>query len=285
MRPSLSRALAALTAGAVAAIVPAVAPSPASASAPPTIKVFITKGHVVRMTHHMRPGVHRFVVRSAKAASFQIARTRPGYTDAELGHDVAVGVNGGDIPSFKRFERNVVLLGGVASRPGARGVLYVNLPRGHRYIAVDTSAAAKFHHFTVGGHRVAGRVPGGPTLHAVGETHWAGRPASIARSGVLRFANRSTDNHFVALLRLKAGKTLADWNAFIAKIKTGDESAVPPAIQSSELDTGVVSPGHVMAFRYHLRPGHYILTCWWGDADMGGMPHAFMGMNRELTVR
>jgi hypothetical protein len=286
MHKSLARALAALAAGALTATVPAMVPAPASAAArPPTIKVFITKGHVVRMTHHMRPGVHRFVIHSAGTSSFQIARVHPGYTDGELGHDVATGVNGGDLTAFKRFERNVTLLGGIETRRGEHGVMYVDLPRGHRYITVDTNGAAPFHHLSVGGHRVAGRMPAGPTVRAVGEIRWAGRPASIPRSGILRFANRSADNHFVALARLKPGKTMADWNAFIAKIKNGDDSAMPPTVENSGLDTGVVSPGHVFSFRYHLRPGHYVLTCWWGDADMGGMPHARMGMKRELTVR
>ena len=47
----------------------------------------------------------------------------------------------------------------------------------------------------------------------------------------------------------------------------------------------MLSPGHRVAFRYHLPKGHYILTCFWPDADMGGMPHAFMGMYRQLNVR
>jgi hypothetical protein len=275
-----------LVAGVSLVTLPVAVTAPAGASSrPATVSVFITKGHAVRMAHHLRPGVHRFVVRSAGESSFQIVRTRPGYSQAELAHDVAVGVNGGDMTAFRRFERNVTLLGGIATRHGERGVMYVDLPRGKRYLAVDTNAAPRFHHFTVGGHRLAGRLPSARTISAVGATRWGAQPRVIARSGTLRFANRSSENHFIALARLQPGKTLADWNAFIAKAKAGDESAVPPVSETGEIDTGVVSPGHVFAFRYHLPAGHYVLTCWWGDADMGGMPHAFMGMNRELVVR
>lgn len=51
------------------------------------------------------------------------------------------------------------------------------------------------------------------------------------------------------------------------------------------LDTGVVSPGHRMALEYQLPKGHHVLTCFWPDAEMGGMPHMFMGMYRALDVR
>ena len=37
--------------------------------------------------------------------------------------------------------------------------------------------------------------------------------------------------------------------------------------------------------KYRLPKGNYVLTCFWPDASMGGMPHAFMGMYRVVKVR
>ena len=36
---------------------------------------------------------------------------------------------------------------------------------------------------------------------------------------------------------------------------------------------------------YRLPRGNYVLVCFWPDASMGGMPHAFMGMYRGIKVK
>lgn len=46
----------------------------------------------------------------------------------------------------------------------------------------------------------------------------------------------------------------------------------------------MVSPGKSMTMRYSLPPGNYVMICFWPDADMGGMPHAFMGMYRGIRI-
>jgi hypothetical protein len=123
-------------------------------------------------------------------------------------------------------------------------------------------------------------MPAGATLRAVDSTKWAKRPASIPRRGWLRFKNRADQNHFVVLVKLLPGKTVAD---FAASLK--DESGPPPIDFRFGVDSGVLSPGHDMAMKYRLPRGNYVLTCFWPDADMGGMPHAFMGMYRGIRVR
>jgi hypothetical protein len=35
---------------------------------------------------------------------------------------------------------------------------------------------------------------------------------------------------------------------------------------------------------YRLPRGEYVMLCWWPDAEMGGMPHVFMGMHRAITL-
>ncbi|MGH3510022.1 MAG: hypothetical protein ACRDPI_07305 [Nocardioidaceae bacterium] len=285
-RATVSSVAGLIVAGSMSAI--AFSTSPASAASSHTIKVFITKHRVVRMTGAMHPGVHKFVVRSGKASAFQLLSVRRGYSDRELARDAIAGPNGGNLKALARFTRNTALLGGVSSAPGARGVMYVNLPRGHRYVAVDTNAtknlARKLHHFRVAGARVAGALPVGPTIHATGDETYAARPASIPHAGLLTFANRSHDDHFIALAKLLPGKTIADWTTWVNAVTSGGNPGPPPVSENVGLDTGVLSPGARFTFAYHgLTKGAYVLTCFWTDV-VTGMPHAFMGMYRELDV-
>jgi hypothetical protein len=264
-----------------------------AATAPPTIKVFITKTRAVRMTTHMHPGVHRFVIRSGKGSSFQLLKARPGYTKRELSRDVNASLNtndSGDMKALKRFERNVTLYGGAPSRPGDRGVLFADLPAG-TYWAADTNArvqkAGKILTVRVGGGRVAGTMPRAKTVRAVNEATWSKRPRTIARSGLLGFRNDSTDNHFLSMARLLPGKTVRDFGKWVDAVKNNDPNAGPPPVDESApmIDTGVISPGRSMTMRYHVPAGHYVMVCFWPDAEMGGMPHVFMGMYRGITVK
>lgn len=260
----------------------------AEAVAGPTIRVFVGSHSYVHMTRQMRPGVHRFVVKSAKSVAFQVLRPHRGYTKAEAAHDVNAGLNGGNVAALKRFERNVTLLGGVSANKDHPGVGWIAVPRG-RVWAVDTNPARTFakkiRTFMVHGTRVDGNARATYILRAVDEHMWANRPHSIPGHGVLRFANRSVDNHFIAMARLLPGKTIADFKAWVDAITSGKDPGAPPIEENVGLDSGVVSPGHAMAMHYFLPPGKYVLTCFWPDAGMGGIPHAFLGMYRELTVR
>jgi hypothetical protein len=287
-----SRGIAAASAGMLAAgtlATVALTPGTADAAPAPAVHVRVINHHV-HMTGLLRPGVHRFVVRSARDASFQIVRKDRGYTERQLVHDVNQGLNSNtpDMAALKRFERHITLLGGVSSSRNHPGTMWLNLPRG-RYIAVDTNThkttMSQLHDFRVRGSRVAGAMPSGRRITAINEATWSPRPRAIPTKGVLRFVNRSKDNHFVELVRLLPGKTGADFKAWIDAAMQGQQ--VPPPIDMSapSVDTGVASPGQRFAFRYHLPRGHYMLLCWWPDSEMGGMPHAFMGMYRQLDVR
>jgi hypothetical protein len=294
MKFTRSRTVASAAAGILAASTlgtVALTTGPAEAATAPTIRVHIGQHHHVFIPDRIRPGVHRFVVRSERQASFQLVHIRKGYTDRELARDVNASLNdpnSTDVKALKRFERNVTLLGGVSSAPGHPARMWVNLKPG-RYAAADTNVRVtrpgQLHHFRVVGDRVAGTLPAGKRIAAIHETDWAARPKAIPTRGVLRFVNRSEDNHFIVMARLLPGKTVADFKAWVDAVMNGQDA--PPPIDESApgIDTGVVSPGHRMAFRYHLPEGHYILTCFWSDADMGGLPHAFMGMYRQLNVR
>jgi hypothetical protein len=262
--------------------------STAQAASGPTVRVRIDAAHHVTMRTHLRPGVHRFVIRSAADSAFQLLRKRSDYPIATLVQDVNQGLGAGKLGRIRRFERNVTLLGGASARPGHPGVLWARLARG-TYWAVDTNPEpltrdllVKLH---VSGRHVDGRIRGTDTVRAINETDWAKRPASIENHGVLTFRNRAEDNHFLEMAKLKPGKTVADFRRWINKAKQGQNPGPPPVNERVGLFTGVVSPGHAMSVRYSLPAGRYVMMCWWPDVDMGGMPHAFMGMYRGIRLR
>ena len=269
-------ALSAVTVGSVAG---------AQAAEAPTVRVHITKYHNIKMPTRLRPGVHRFVVHSTRNAGFQIIRPHAGYTKRELSRDV---VRIFESPrALKRFERNVDLVAGVNSRRGEPGTMWTRVPRGH-YWVVDTNPARlqpkKILDLHVAGARLHGALPGRATLRAINEADFAKRPASIPGSGRLVLRNNSVDNHFFGITKLRPGKTMKDFEAWLEDVMNGGNSA-PPVSFDVGLDTGVIGPGHEMSLKYDLPPGDYVMVCWWPDADMDNMPHVFMGMYRGLRVR
>jgi hypothetical protein len=256
----------------------------AAAAAAPTVQVHVTRKHKVLTRQNLRPGTHKFMITSARHAAFQLAKPAAGYTKAEATRDINRGLNGGKIPALKRFERNIVLLGGVSSSRNAPGVMWANLTVG-RYWAVDTNVRrTRVRHFKtlqVAGQRVAGVAHPTTVIRAIDSTKWGPRPKRIDHRGRLMLRNSSDQNHFIILARLAKGKTMKDFKAWIE----GGAETPPPIDESAPgLDTGVVSPGHRMTMKYQLPRGRYVLICFWPDADMGGMPHAFMGMYRGIRL-
>ena len=250
-----------------------------------TVHVRINADRQISMPSHLRPGVHRFVIRSAKTSSFQIIKARAGYTKRDLSRDVGTMFN--DVKAFKRFERNVQLFGGVPSRHGEPGVMRVRLRPGHYWVA-DTNDSettpSDLADLRVGGARTGGRIGGTATLRAINEVDFAKRPRSIARKGLLRLRNDSVDNHFFEIAKLAPGKTMEDFRAWIKAVKNGENVPPPMDEKARSIDSGVISPGLAMSMPYRLSPGRYVVICWWSDADMDLMPHAFMGMYRGLRV-
>ena len=290
-----SRTLTVLAAGALAAAV-LMAPTPSTASATDHtakavgrhVSVKISTSRTITMPRVLRPGVHRITIHSKKRSSLQIVRTRKGYTGKQLASDSNAAMGKGNISALKRMEKNTVFISGVATFPGMSGTMLTRLARG-KYIAVDSNTrkmtAKKMRHFTVSGNRLTGKAPKVPTIKALHAVDFSGRPASIPRYGLLGFANKSTDNHFVEVALLKKGKTIDDLAAWVEAAKQGEDTGPPLLNEAHAVESGIVSPGHRMSFAYHLPPGDYAVLCWWPDADMGGMPHVFMGMYRSITVR
>ena len=267
-----------LTAAASARAVPA---QPAAVTAP--VVVTIGAHRAVSMPTLVQPGVNEFHITSAAkgGSAFQLALPAADYTTAEAQRDIEKAFEQGKMRQLRRFEANVTLLGGVYATDKA-ATLVVDLDPG-TYWALDIAGQDnKFFAFAVSGVDTGNVMPSAPTLKAKQATTWARSPKSIPNKGLLTFKNASSNNHFIELAQLKKGKTYQDFKAWFAAIQQG--SGGPEPFTDTSLDTGVLSPGHSAVLSYRLPKGDYVLFCFWPDASMGGMEHAFMGMHRAITL-
>lgn len=245
------------------------------------VTVSISSTRMITMPATVQPGVNRFKVTSAKRSGFQIIRLHEGYTVDEAEADVKAGLDRGRLKALWRFEANVTLIDGVPSVPGGTARFWVDLAPGD-YIALDTYArtnAAKWFGFTAVGADTGAVMPQGPTVKAVKSARWSKRPGSIPHKGTLTFKNRSSQNPFLFLVKMKKGATIQDVKDFLMT-----EEGPPPVNFRYSIDSAVISGGEKVAFNYRLPRGTYAMMCFWPDASMGGMPHALMGMMRTIRL-
>ena len=279
--------LALVSAGTLTAMVTA-APAESAASAPP-VAVSISITRVVTMPTTIQPGVNTFKVSTAnrRGSAFQLVQAAAGYSPADAAQDIDKGLDGGNVQAIKRFEANVTLFGGMAVDKGTPGKLVVDLEAGD-YWALDTNTndPGKFFAFSVAGADTGNVMPeAGATLRAVQDTTWASNPASIPNKGLMTFKNKASQNHFIIMAKLKKGMTYQDFKKWFAALMDGPPTSPSPVNFDVGMDSGVVSPGHSATFNYNLPKGDYVMLCFWPDASMGGMPHAFMGMHRGITLK
>jgi hypothetical protein len=285
--PKFRAALASLALVSAAGLSAVAVSAPAQAATAP-VDVHISKGRVVSMPTTIQPGVNTFHIVSAnkRGSAFQIVQAADGYTPQEASSDIEKGLERGKVGPLKRFEANVTLLGGVTAQGDAPTSLTVTLPAG-TYWALDTNTndPAKFFVFTAAGADTGNVAPSPDvTLKAKGSTKWANSPKSMPKKGTMTFTNAASQNHFIEMARLKKGATVKDVKKWL--MSPEGPSGPPPLDFSASFSSGVVSPGHSMTTDYKLpKKGNYVMLCFWPDASMGGMPHAFMGMVRGIKVK
>jgi hypothetical protein len=275
----------ALVGAASLSAIAATAPAHADDAATAPVAVSISKNRTVTLPATIQPGVNTFQVSTAaKHSAFQLAMPAAGYTIEQAVSDIEKGLDHGKIKQLKRFEANVTLLGGVAAVPDHPGTLIVTLPAGTYWaVDTDTNKASAFSTFTVAGADTGNVMPASAKVKAVDSTKWAKNPKSIPNKGLLTFKNAADQNHFLEMAKLKKGKTVQDFADWI--MSEGPPPGPPPVDFSKSLGTGVISPGASQTIGYKLPKGNYVMVCFWPDADMGGMPHAFMGMYREIKLK
>ena len=279
----LGTALATIAAGLLTGSTTSATAAARGDAAAATVDVFVQRNNIVRMDTTLTAGLKRFVVRSAGEAGLQLIRPAAGYTKAEAVQDLVNGLFRGRMRAMKRFERNTTFYGGVYSDVEKPARMWVNLPAG-TYWAIDTNdetpTAREVRTFRVSGAGSSASPSADAVIRAVGSMDWAKSPRAIPARGKLTFRNDSIQDHHLIMARLTRGTTMAEFTEWV---ESGMDSP-PPVHMNGGFDTGVISPGIEMTTRYALRPGRYVMVCFWPDTTMDGMPHIMMGMYRGIRV-
>lgn len=199
-----------------------------------------------------------------------------GYDFGDFSKDVGKFERKNDIKALKRAIRHTEILGGVL--PGTSGTIV--LPKAGDYVVF--SFASRGHaEFTA----AAGKSSPAPKHDAkiVARTgpKWGGSTA-LPKKGTLLFKNGdNTVPHFVLMQQVAEGTTTDQ----VLEFYMSEVQGPPPEwFLPGYLETGALSPGRSMTVDYKLPPGQYALLCFFPDPNMDGMPHAFMGMIKMVTV-
>lgn len=230
-----------------------------------------------------RAGLLRYeVTGKGQGGSLSIIRLDRGYSFADYRSDLKSSFSTGDMKPLKRVLNKVTFLGGVNVGGGetARGTM--TLPRAGKYIAYNFGNLPKSPQPIVADGPRADRpqpdVAG--TIKTLDGNRFGGT-RSLPTSGELRFKNASSDSpHFLELIQVAEGTTRQD---VVDYFQSGSEEP-PPWYVADGISTDVVGPGKSMTLKYDLPAGTYVELCFFPDVNMGGMPHAVMGMARIITI-
>ena len=234
--------------------------------------------------------VTMFIDAAGGDRGIEIARLHSGYSFADFRADIkTAGANlegpGGDtqkgLKALNHAIANITAFGGVYAHDGAvRHGSVILSSAGNRYFLYDDSNLVPARPV-----RLTVTAPAGPqTLPATSATvvaredrRWGGA-TTLPSHGTIKFANHANVSpHFVVLQHVKDGTTRQ-------QVIDSFSSPNPPDFTlPGEQDSDIVSPGHAMSLHLQLPAGRYALMCFFPDPETG-MPHAFMGMVRMVTL-
>jgi len=223
----------------------------------------------------LRPGLAEVTLRVKGRApqNVVLARLRP-------------GVEVADVQRYARRLNNVPvnlisLDTSAFMGPGETLRTTINLSPG-RYLAIgedgQNPGLGGFKVFDVAG------VPFGGELPAAGASiqmydYGFRIPKKIDGDGLLRVENIGRNEHFIIGIRLEPGA-----NPAVVKrhLIAGDDFEPPGEFVGI---IGVVSPRTTNVIQANLRPGVYVLACFYSDRASAGHGHNEFGMVRQATVR
>lgn len=221
-------------------------------------------------------GLHAGRVQLAmKGGSAEVVMFKRGYDIKDLTKDVAAA-DKGDIKSLKRALKNTTFLGGFEKN----GSGTVVLPKAGDYsvFSFESRGTAEFS---------AGAVKKAPTPKTDGTVIakqgpiWAGS-STLPTDGTFLFKNKDrTVPHFVILQQVTEGTTT---DQVLAALQSEEQGPPPPFFLQAGLETASLNPGKSMTVDYDLPAGQYVVMCFFPDPNMGGMPHALMGMLRMIHL-
>ena len=122
----------------------------------------------------------------------------------------------------------------------------------------------------------------GPNVVTITATDYAFAVPDTIPAGLttIRLVNQGKELHHGSLVRLKDGKTVAD---FQAGLQAAMQSHTPPPPWISFAGgPNAVTPGDTALATQMLEQGNYVVVCWIPSAD--GTPHIMKGMMHSMVV-
>lgn len=247
--------------------------SVSSRAATPQLTLTVTgKSIKVDAPGRLRPGRVRLTV--AGKGSAEIARLAKGYSPEEFVADLNSFGAKNDIKALKHALANAQILGGFQGGGSGTVVLpsagsYLPFSLGQRGVLLGDPIVVRGAKRASSTPSTDGRIIAKPGLS------WGGS-STLPAKGRLLFKNKASTGipHFIVLSQVVEGTTTDQVLEFL---QSGDEGAPPWGLPGG-METGSISPGKSMTVNYDLPAGQYVVMCFFPDPEMGGMPHALMGM-------
>ncbi len=178
-----------------------------------------------------------------------------------------------DLKALKHLLANTTILGGFPA--GGSGT--VVLPKAGEY-SVFSFASKALGNFRAGSVKSSPKPDTDGKIIARTGPKWGGSSTMPAK-GTFNFKNADkTVPHFVVLQPVAEGTTTDQVLTFLQT-----EEGPPPFLEGS-METASLSPFRSMTVDYDLPPGQYVIMCFFPDPNMGGMPHALMGMLKMIHL-
>ena len=123
----------------------------------------------------------------------------------------------------------------------------------------------------------------GPNVVTITATDYAFSVPDTIPAGLttLRLVNQGKELHHASLIRLKDGKTIADFQSGLQAAM--QSHAPPPPWISFAGGPNALTPGDTGTATQTLEPGNYVFVCWIPSAD--GTPHIMKGMMHAMVVK
>jgi hypothetical protein len=228
-----------------------------------------------------------------KERTAEIARLKGSYTFKDARTDIkkfsakdGKGPNGSTPKSalkhLNRLINHVDFYGGLDSLPGQTESGTMVLPKAGTYIVFNDSGnlPKQPHKLTAVGPKVKRSAPKSTATVTAKTSRRFGGSKTLPAKGTITFTNKSKESpHFLGLLHVKKGTTKKQ---VLQEFESNGQG--PNYFLKGQAGTDTVGEGNSMTLSYKTPKGTYAEICFFPDPKTG-MPHAFMGMIRIVTLK
>lgn len=254
-------------------------PTTSARAALPHLTATLTKKTIrVKGADDLRAGRVHLQVKGAGIVEF--VTFEKGYDVADFTKDVTKFGAKNDMKALKRAISKTTIIGGFAG--GGSGTIVFPRPGAYTPFSLGERGVVTGKTLVVEGPGRSSSAPrtDGSIIAKAGPA-WGGA-STLPADGRFTFKNKRSSGmpHFVALQQVAPGTTTDQ----VLESLQSEQQGPPPWALAGSLETGTLTPGRSMTVDYDLPPGQYVVMCFFPDPDMGGMPHALMGMLRMINL-